>query len=216
MYHVALVKSPSDDEIERMTDVLHEAFSYKYFISALGDPKFSRDLIKSHIGAALADDAAEIYVARSVSATRDIAGVAVWFGPGTVYLGTEAQREAGWNQLYAALDKVYQDWWDYFLPFYDDYTTRVFGRGVKLGGHHLQVIGVLPAHQRRGIAGQLFCIVEKKAKEQHVCTCLETVGTGNVPVYRSMGYDVMEPTPLRSAKDPNATAPLYGFIKHFV
>ncbi|KZV85729.1 hypothetical protein EXIGLDRAFT_841250 [Exidia glandulosa HHB12029] len=216
-YRIELVQSPSDDVIERIVDVLHEAFAFKYFIGSLGDSELSKALLKTHVTAALVEDAGEIYVARSGPDAdgSDIVAVAVWFGPVCAYLGTDAQREAGWNDLYKQMDQVYKDWWDYFLPFYDEYTTQALGPGVKLSGFHLQVIGVHPSHRRRGIAAALFRAVEKKAEARGVCSCLETVGSFAVPIYRSLGYDVKEPVPLRSAKDPTATAPLYCFIKPF-
>ncbi|EJD46603.1 hypothetical protein AURDEDRAFT_63241, partial [Auricularia subglabra TFB-10046 SS5] len=116
--------------------------------------------LRSHICAALVDKAGEVHVAET--RTQEIVGVAVWFGPGTTYLRTEAQRKAGWNQLYAQLEPIYQDWWDYFLPFYDQYTAGAFGDGVKLNGYHLQVIGVIPVRQGQGVASSFFRVVEKK------------------------------------------------------
>lgn len=160
MPHIRLVKRARAEEIERMTDVLHEAFSFQYFISALGDAERSKDLLRAHIKAALVDRAGEVYVAEAASG--ELVGVAVWFGPGTTFLRTEAQRKAGWNQLYARLENVYQEWWDYFLPFYDRYAAQAFGEGSKLAGFHLQVIGVLPSHQRQGIASAFFDVVERK------------------------------------------------------
>ena len=43
-----------------------------------------------------------------------------------------------------------------FLEEYDALTDRSFGAGVKLAGYHLQLLGVSPAHQRKGAAKALF------------------------------------------------------------
>lgn len=49
-----------------------------------------------------------------------------------------------------------------FLVEYAKLTDRVLGPGVKLGGYHLQLIGVSPAHQRKGVASALMEYAEKK------------------------------------------------------
>ena len=76
---------------------------------------------------------------------------------------------------------------------------------MKLGGYHLQLIGVAPEHQRKGVATSLakyaeekvssynhdrrVCIaavahgiVRSQALNMHVPTLLETVGSTNVSI----------------------------------
>ncbi|KZV85725.1 hypothetical protein EXIGLDRAFT_725536 [Exidia glandulosa HHB12029] len=213
MYAVRLVTSASDEEIERMTDALHEAFSYRYFLTALGSPERSRALLKAQVKAALVEPAAELYVAEDEDAV-EVAGVAVWFGPGTVWMLTDEQRAAGWNDLYASLDSDLQVWWSDFISAYTDYATFAFGPWVKPGGYHLQVIGVRPGYQRQGIARQFLSIVEAKARSRGVCTCLEAIGEGAVSVFSSLGYEVKPAVDVRMPL--NVLAPLRGFIKTFL
>ncbi|KZV85727.1 hypothetical protein EXIGLDRAFT_753145 [Exidia glandulosa HHB12029] len=211
MYEVSQLKAPTSEELEGMVDVLLLAFGGRYFFA---DKENSRALMKTQFNDALVAETGEIYVARN-NATGEIVGAAVWFGPGSKFLATAAQRAAGWDELYGSLSKDAQEWWDYFIATFDGYIDKAFGSGVKLAGYHLQVIGVHPEHRRKGIARQFFEVVEVKAKEEGVCTCIETIGTGALPAYRGLGYEVKEPGTLRSSTDPTRIMPLYGMIKVF-
>ena len=51
-----------------------------------------------------------------------------------------------------------------FLSQYDDLVERSHGPGVKLGGYHLQVIGTLPEHQKKGVGRALIQYVENKVR----------------------------------------------------
>lgn len=216
MHSVRFVEKPSDDYMDRMTDLLHECFSYSYFGGGLGTRELSRELLKHHIKAALVDPAGEVWVAEDDSSeTRALIGVAVWFGPGAVYLATPEQRSIGWDEIYVRLDAEKQAWWDYFLREYDGMSATSLGEGVKPGGYHLQVIGVLRERRKQGVARSLFKVIEEKAKQRSVCTCLETIGNGAVPVYRALGYEVKGPVELKSPRDPNVTMPMYAFVKVF-
>ncbi|EJD46584.1 hypothetical protein AURDEDRAFT_164409 [Auricularia subglabra TFB-10046 SS5] len=197
----------TSDEIERMTDGLHESFGQMFFGGALGSKELSRDLLKHHINAALVDPAGEVWAVESDAG--DVLGVAVWFGPGSKYLATPEQRQVGWDDLYAQLDGTKQQ------CAYDDLTNEAFGEGVKLGGYHLQVIGVIASAQRQGVGRALFKAVEEKARARAVCTCLETVGDYAVPIYRSLGYEVKGPVMVKTPINPDATMPMYGFLKSF-
>jgi len=208
---VRLLENPTGEEIRRTLDVLDEAFNKKYFLSALGDPSLPREILQVHIDTALIDKGGLVYVAETPE--DGIVGSAIWFGPGHKFLATEAQKQAGWYQLMDKLQKPYRDWWDYFLAIYDEYTSDVFGPGVKLAGYHLQLFGVHPNHQRKGYGTAMIQLVEAKAKAVGVCTCLETAGTSAVPVYRSLGFEVKDPIPVKVAAS-EATFPFYGFIKY--
>lgn len=51
-----------------------------------------------------------------------------------------------------------------FLNQYDELVEGSLGPGVKLAGYHLQVIGVSPAHQRKGAAGALMSYAQAKVR----------------------------------------------------
>ncbi|EJD46598.1 hypothetical protein AURDEDRAFT_164420 [Auricularia subglabra TFB-10046 SS5] len=216
MHTLHLVSTPTDGEIEHMADVLHESFVKGYFGGALGTSELSRALLKHHIAAALVDPAGELWIAKSdEDDDGKVIGVAVWFGPGAVYLATPEQRAVGWDQLYGQLDSDKQAWWDYFLDAFDALTETTLGVGVKRDAYHLQVIGILASRRRQGLGRSFFRAVESKAKEPGVCTCMETIGDGAVPVYEALGYEVKGPVPLKSPRNPESTLPMYAFVKRF-
>lgn len=51
-----------------------------------------------------------------------------------------------------------------FLNQYDELVEGSLGPGVKLSGYHLQVIGVSPAHQRKGAAAALMSYAQAKVR----------------------------------------------------
>ncbi|KAF8486507.1 hypothetical protein JB92DRAFT_3024362 [Gautieria morchelliformis] len=129
----------------------------------------------------------ELYVASY--GEHDIAGVAGWFGPGTGFMNTPEQGEAGFNALMASFSPDLMKWWtEYFLPKYEVQTTTALGEGTKLAAWHLQIIGVLPEHQGKGIGGALVRTVESKALPNGVACCLEAVNDAIVPIYAHWGY----------------------------
>lgn len=212
MVSISLVIEPSETEIERMVDVLDAAFGFNYFGHSLPgkDIERSRGMLRSHITAALVDPGGELYVAKT---GNEVVGVATWHGPGSGYLSTAEQRAAGWDQMFAKLDQAQQEWWGYFLPLYDEYTTGALGEGTKLASFHLQVLGVHPDYQRQGIGSSLVKTGEDKAKAQGVCSCIETILDVAVPFYRACGYEIKDPVLFKAVGSDTPTVPLYAIIK---
>ncbi|EJD48813.1 hypothetical protein AURDEDRAFT_162273 [Auricularia subglabra TFB-10046 SS5] len=215
MIAVRLINNPSDADIERMVDALDAAFGFNYFGHSLPgvDSVRSRGMLKSHITAALVDPGGEVYVAETESETPEVVGVATWHGPGSAFLSTAEQRALGWDQMIANVNKEQQEWWNYFLPFYDEYTTRALGEGTKLASNHLQALGIHPSHQRRGIGSALVKAGEDKAKAQGVPVCIETIPGDAVPFYRACGYDIKEPVLYKRVGSDTPSVALYAIIK---
>ncbi|KAI9066265.1 hypothetical protein FKP32DRAFT_1674011 [Trametes sanguinea] len=212
---VRQVTSPSEAELDKYVKLLAEAFHYQFFAGGLGgDKSLQEPIIHAHVAAALVNGEGEVHVAELPEVGP--VGVSVWFGPGHKFLATDAQRNAGWNQLMDRLPAQYREWWTTFLKQYDDLVDKTVGGSVKLGGYHLQLIGVVPEHQKKGVATALMKYAENKAHAARVPTLLETVGSTNVQVYKSLKYEVAGSGPL-SAPPPSpadATFEMFVFIKH--
>ncbi|KZV89603.1 hypothetical protein EXIGLDRAFT_751069 [Exidia glandulosa HHB12029] len=215
-FTIRRVTNPSEKEIQDMTDALDESFEFKYFDHSLpSDRDRSYNMLKTHITAALADEGGEVYVAED-NVTKQVLGVATWHGPGSEFLSTEAQRQAGWYEMYGKLEKPYQEWWDYFLPLYGQYVEEALGEGTKHGGYHLQCLGVIPSHWRRGIGRALIEVGEEKAKAAKVSVVLETLTVVAVPFYARIGFEVKKPKLYHHASTPNLeNVSLYAFVKKF-
>ncbi|KAM5531780.1 hypothetical protein V8D89_014550 [Ganoderma adspersum] len=201
---VRQVSAPSDDQLDQYAKILAESFNYSFFGSALNkDKALQEPMMHAHMAAALVKDEGEVHIAELPGV--GVVGVAVWFGPGHV---------AGHNQVIEKLPMELQKWWTEFLDKYSKLTDRVLGPGVKLGGYHLQLIGVSPSHQQKGVASALMKYAEMKAHAAHVLCTVETVGKTNTNIHKAMGYLVAGTGPLAATPPSTGTFEMVVFIKH--
>ncbi|KAI9000437.1 acyl-CoA N-acyltransferase [Trametes punicea] len=202
----------SEAEMDKYNKLLAEAFHYQLFGGALGnDRSLQEPMMRAHLAPALVNGSGEVHVAElpDVGAV----GVAIWFRPGHTYLDSDAQRNAGWNELMDRLPTQYSDWWATFLKEYDELAEKTIGREVKRGGYHLQLIGVVPEYQRKGIGTALIRYAENKAHALKVPTTIETIGAFNVRIYQSLGYKVAGSGHLTSPPPADGTFEMFVFIK---
>ncbi|KAL1949595.1 hypothetical protein VTO73DRAFT_8476 [Trametes versicolor] len=210
--HVYDAINPSKDDLDLYAKILAEAFGYEYFAGGLGgDKALQEPFLLAHLTAALAAGEGEIHVV-ALDGVGPV-GVALWFGPGHKFLDSDAQRNAGWNEIMGKLESKYRDWWTTFLNQYDELVEGSLGPGVKLAGYHLQVIGVSPAHQRKGAAGALMSYAQAKARAAKVPTLLETVGATNVTIYKALGYTQAGSGPIGAPPPYPGTFEMFVFIK---
>ncbi|KAH9849859.1 hypothetical protein C2E23DRAFT_887840 [Lenzites betulinus] len=206
------VTTASESEVALYAKVVAEAFEYQYFSPGLGgDRSLQLPFLIAHLNAALKTGEGEVHVAELPGVGA--AGVALWFGPGHKFLATEAQRKQGWDDIMNGLDPKYSGWWDTFLTTYDILVEKSLGPGVKLGGYHLQLIGVSPEHQKKGVAKALTDFAEAKATR--VPSVLETVGATNVTIYKALKYEVAGSGPIQSPPPyDHKSFTMFVFIKH--
>lgn len=70
-----------------------------------------------------------------------------------------------------------------FLPKYSNQTTAALGEGEKLASWHLQLIGVSPELQRKGIGSALIDVISNKVGHGKVCTMSSLLKCLAVPFY---------------------------------
>ena len=112
--------------------------------------------------------------------------LAVYLYSADEFSDSPEQGEAGFNALMASFPPNFNKWWvEYvclhglksdsamivhlfckFLPKYEAQTTSALGEGAKFAAWHLQLIGVLPEHQKKGIGGALIKSVESKVESR--------------------------------------------------
>ncbi|KAI0078756.1 hypothetical protein K474DRAFT_803600 [Panus rudis PR-1116 ss-1] len=122
-------------------------------------------------------------------------GLAGWFPPGSLFLGSPDQAEAaGWNDFVSKMTPELTDWWmKYFLPSHERLIINAFGDpGFKKDVWNLQTLCVLPEYRRRGIGRSLV-----KAKENEIIASspgqaivLESEVEENTKMYKRWGFDV--------------------------
>ncbi|KAF8586972.1 hypothetical protein K439DRAFT_1614657 [Ramaria rubella] len=191
---------PTKPEIDATVKALSEAFNYAVYKAELGgDGSLVPVMLKAYVAAAPVGG--EVYVAEVEG--KGVVGATVWFAPGQKFLGTEAQHNAGWDQLMQQLDKKYTSWWDYvradptcfgrlltfaqYFPTYDAFCEKHFGAGFKLNAYHLQ-------------ASALVRDVEDKIRSKHIPMCVETWRM-QAPIYESMGFVIQGSETLHGATE---------------
>ncbi|TBU51883.1 hypothetical protein BD310DRAFT_953029 [Dichomitus squalens] len=210
---VRQVIQPSEDELGIYSKLLAEAFGYAFFGGALNNDKALQEpMMSAHMNAALLENVGEVDIAELPDV--GVVGVAVWFHPGHEYLDSDSQLNAGHNQVMTRLSAELQSWWKEFLETYGKLTDRVLGHGVKLGAYHLQLIGVSPVHQRKGVATALMRYIEAKACKDCVPCTVETVGKTNISIYEAMGYLVKGTGPIKTPPPHTGTFEMAVLLKH--
>ncbi|KLO05402.1 hypothetical protein SCHPADRAFT_728168 [Schizopora paradoxa] len=112
-------------------------------------------------------------------------------------------------------------WWmEYFLPAYGEFTTKALGSAeYKLKAWHLQLIGVFPAFQRRGVGTALIKHTEEIIKhspdlsDESKRMCLETESEGGLAFYKSCGFVDKGLMQVKSDEKMNKTAPMWCVAK---
>ncbi|ESK88655.1 acetyltransferase [Moniliophthora roreri MCA 2997] len=185
---VRLLENPNDQQVKEIVKVFHEANKRKFFLFALKDESLVEPFIEAMVRGTVIGG--QLYV---VETPDGIVGATLWFGPGQISLGSEEQRQAGWNQLMEKLDDATRRWFvDVFLASsLHDVPDKLYGQGGQKAAYHLQLFGVLPQCQGKGYGKALLHHVEEKAKSEGVDVVLETVGLKNVPMYKAFGYDLL-------------------------
>ncbi|TFK51146.1 acyl-CoA N-acyltransferase [Heliocybe sulcata] len=183
-----LVK-PTSEELDAAGAVVASAMEDDAFTAGCvgGDKKFVFPFHRATCAAAAIGG--QLWVASC--GETDIAGVAAWFGPGQALLYSPEQGEAGYNDLFQAFSPGLTKWWmEYFLPKYEEQTTKALGERVKLGAWHLQLFAVLPELQGKGLGSALVRPVLEKAAAERKPICLETEAAKNLPIYEHWGLVV--------------------------
>ncbi|KAJ6517189.1 hypothetical protein C8R47DRAFT_1062885 [Mycena vitilis] len=95
-------------------------------------------------------------------------------------------RRGGINfELMSQLSKETQEWWTHMLTIvYDDFVASesVLGPAGFVGAFHLQLIGMDPDYQGRGVAKKMISIVEDEARKQKTNCVLEAADEEHILV----------------------------------
>ncbi|EIN04126.1 hypothetical protein PUNSTDRAFT_47662 [Punctularia strigosozonata HHB-11173 SS5] len=153
---------PTSAELDRAATVLEQAFKDDAFVNAC-------------IGG---DQSLNFAFQRATIAATAIGGQLC-----------EDQGEAGFNEL---LEKKFppelSQWWT-FLPKYEQQVEHALGEGQKLASWHLQMFGVLPELQNKGIGTALMQAIVPKAHAEGKAVVLETETERNMLMYKHWKYE---------------------------
>ncbi|TFK41608.1 hypothetical protein BDQ12DRAFT_678231 [Crucibulum laeve] len=193
------LETPSDEEIERVTEILVAAFDGDPFTNILmgGDLSLAPHQLRANARAAAVGG--EIHVACIGDQLEDIVGAAIWYPPGTSGMASEDQRAQGWNQFIAMLSDELRRWWmDYFIPSIKRLSAEPLGDDYLLNSWHLHIFGVLPQYQGKGIGKKMFKFVDDKAQKDNRAIALETTTELDLLIYSRFGCKVRNEIDLHS------------------
>ncbi|EIM79910.1 uncharacterized protein STEHIDRAFT_172908 [Stereum hirsutum FP-91666 SS1] len=214
-------KNISDAQIQDATNVWIEAFQDNPLFRALtnADASLYTRYMHSTLLAALNDG--QVYFATSpsspgtgfdaacggsASASKDrLIGVAAWYPPGmapgllvapddgdALAENSKTKIDDGFETLFADFPPQHHTWWfEYFIPKKKSHTSLTLGKDGKQASWNLQMIGVRPEAQRRGVARQLIEFVYQNVAKSGEKFCLETDEEPTVEVYKKLGFSIV-------------------------
>ncbi|EIM80337.1 uncharacterized protein STEHIDRAFT_125903 [Stereum hirsutum FP-91666 SS1] len=162
-----------------------------------GDSRFHLPLFSSMIRATALEGV--LHVANVRNSDR-ICAVSLSFGPGHALFGSQAQRELGFNDLYASLPTNVQKWWiETYRPTISKWLEGVFD-GKRSTSWFVSLVATDPPYQRRGLATTLIQTIWKLASNDD--TILGLVAEPELTtVYKPMGFKIVGSIDLPGRKD---------------
>ncbi|KAG2750436.1 hypothetical protein P692DRAFT_20831936 [Suillus brevipes Sb2] len=144
--------------------------------------------------------AGRVYTATVID-TGAIAGLALWFPPGTALWQNDAQRNLGFNQFLESLSPQTREWWNNtYGPALAPFIKTALSPHTVESSWYLNSISVDPKHQRQGIATNLIKMVEEKAMTTSILAlCTDT--DDNVAVYKALHFQYKGEAPLPTLED---------------
>ncbi|KAJ7081393.1 hypothetical protein B0H15DRAFT_470701 [Mycena belliarum] len=189
---VRRLTNPTDDEIERASALLTEAFrsvTEDTFGASMtgGNPDLDQPFHRAHLRAGAIGG--ELWVAGF--GPTDISAVAVWFGPGSALLATEEQRAAGYNEVRSRFTPELERWWsEYFEPRSAQWIEACLGKGTAHKSWNLNLLATSVDHHHKGLATALLRTVDTRASSDGTMMYLETTTDANIKFYKNRGFVV--------------------------
>ncbi|KZO97684.1 hypothetical protein CALVIDRAFT_562589 [Calocera viscosa TUFC12733] len=189
-FQIRQLRKPTEAEIDSLIQLTMDAFPDDAFLSAstggeLSNRHLFRTFITCYVRGIAVDG--EIWVAEKEG---EIVGASMWFPPGRGFMGSKEQREAVRLDEYLELLKPGVGEWftSYLQPATDSFCADSLGGAeVRAQAQHLQILGVSPAHHKRGIGRALFEAGAKDALARGQRVVWETYRPYNVALYKSWG-----------------------------
>ncbi|EJD50826.1 hypothetical protein AURDEDRAFT_159969 [Auricularia subglabra TFB-10046 SS5] len=178
--------APEPGDIDSAVELLAEAFEKDPVMAPClgGEMHLSANLWRGFIRAGMAGG--EVYVAGLDSETS-VDGIAIWFPPGSEFLGTEEQQDV-WQEMFGkylnADAKLF--WEQNYEATCNDVLDRVLAKDKHHSMWHLQILGTRVSAQRRGIARALIEHMTERSKDEGMR--LETFTELNITIYHHLQF----------------------------
>jgi len=179
----------TDDQIEEAVALLMRAFEGDISVDSMtgGNDELRAPLFRSMVRAGALEGS--FYIANDGS--EKIFSIGIWFGPGKMMFGTEAQRKEGWDDLFTAFSPETQKWWmTVFHEKHDQSLNRLLG-DKYLNSWFSNIIATDPEHQRKGYATAITKVVFERAASENKPVALATHTEHNKAWYERMGFKTL-------------------------
>ena len=192
--HEAMARGPAPDIVRLALDHVEEAG--ELLARAFHDDAFSRYVVPDpdersdtlpflyEVGVRYGALFGEVYAAR---AAGDLLGVAVWLPPGQHRASPERIAAAGFPELGELIDPEPLE----RFARLQAYVAEVHERDAPADHWYLTLVGVDPAHRRRGVGGALLRPVLARADHAGLSCYLETFAEENLAFYGRLGFAVV-------------------------
>ncbi|KZT55116.1 hypothetical protein CALCODRAFT_499063 [Calocera cornea HHB12733] len=188
--HIRLLEKPTVAEQDAIIDMVMAAFAQDPFVSAGTGGQLSNLPIYRAFTACFVRGAAvdgEIWVAEL---DGQVVGTSIWFPPGKDFMGSEEQRQAVKLEEYLGMLKPEVAEWfmGSLIPTVGGWCAESLGgEKAREQAQHLQILGVAPSYQRRGLGRALLEAGAKRGLENGKRVVWETYTAGNLAWYKSIG-----------------------------
>lgn len=116
--------------------------------------------------------------------TGDLDGAAIWWGPEFVYPSPARAAYAGFLEGEAVLGV---DVWEQLMGI-GWLVGDVHERAISQPHWYLNILGVRPSRQRKGVGGQLLRLMLNRLDGERMSVYLDTGRPENVPYYQRFGF----------------------------
>lgn len=123
--------------------------------------------------------------------TEERNGVALWLLPNETTMTFGRMRKAG---MLSAPLRMGVGAFGRFMNF-ADHTDKMHRRVAPMPHHYLFALGVSPSAQGKGVGGRLVTEMLERIDRTSLPVYLETQNERNVPLYRRLGFAVVERAP---------------------
>lgn len=195
-----------EKQCEDMVQVLSKAFiADPLILPMLGasyetNPELYSEFFRAKLRLAL-NSSGRVFAALVNSDGADrLVGAAIWYGPGKQFLDGDGQLKE-WKSFSDTLKPEIQNWWQEVLfPRHTQLTNEGLGEGVNKASLYLEMLGVHPEYQHKGIGTALVRYTLEQDDSCAVASSVETCDEKNLLFYNSLGYRVrskiLMPSPL--------------------
>lgn len=175
------------DDLEWATDVLTEAFLHEAPTTHLFQGSKRREQTRYFMRCT----AAYSLLFGEGHTTTERNGVALWLLPNATTMTFGRMRRAG--MLSAPLRMGFSAF-GRFMNF-ADHTDKMHRRAAPMPHYYLFALGVSPSAQGKGVGGWLVTAMLERADGEQLPAYLETQNERNVPLYRRLGFELVERAP---------------------